>query len=170
MADELPGEPGDPEEMIRSMLPRVYRYFAYRLGEGMAAEDLAAETLERAWLGRERYRPDRGPWQDWVFGIARHLAADHFRRRDPAVETPQPGPAGIDRPTEDDSERRLEFARISLLLSRVSTRERELVALKFGAGLTNRAIARMMGLSESNVGTILHRLVSTLRRQWEEGA
>jgi RNA polymerase sigma-70 factor (ECF subfamily) len=169
VAEEPPGVPGDPEEMIRAVLPRVYRYFAYRLGEGMAAEDLAAETLERAWVGRQRYRPDRGPWEDWVFGIARHLAADHFRRHDAEVETSAPGPIGNDRPTEDDSERRLEFARVSLLLSRVPARERELVALKYGAGLTNRAIARVTGLSESNVGTILHRLVSALRRQWEEG-
>jgi RNA polymerase sigma-70 factor (ECF subfamily) len=168
VADELSASPDSPEEMIRSMLPRVYRYFAYRIGEGMAAEDLAAETLERAWVGRQRYRPDRGPWQDWVLGIARHLAADHFRRRDPEVQTSAPGPIVNDRPTEDDTERRLEFARVSLLLSRVPARERELVALKYGAGLTNRAIARMTGLSESNVGTILHRLVSRLRRAWEE--
>jgi RNA polymerase sigma-70 factor (ECF subfamily) len=168
VADELSALPDDAEEMALLMLPRVYRYFAYRIGEGMAAEDLTAETLERAWFGRQRYRPDRGPWQEWAFGIARHLAADHFRRRDREIESSSPGLAGNERPTEDDTERRLEFARLTHLLSRVPARERELVALKYGAGLTNRAIARMTGLSESNVGTILHRLVSRLRRQWEQ--
>ena len=46
-------------------------------------------------------------------------------------------------------------------------RDRELLALKYGAGMTNRAIARLTGLSESNVGTIVHRAVQALRRRGE---
>lgn len=45
-------------------------------------------------------------------------------------------------------------------------RERELIALKYGAGINNRLIAQLTGLSESNVGTILHRVVQTLRSRW----
>ncbi len=45
-------------------------------------------------------------------------------------------------------------------------RERELLAFKYGAELTNREIARVTKLSESNVGTILHRAVATLRSRW----
>jgi RNA polymerase sigma-70 factor, ECF subfamily len=51
-------------------------------------------------------------------------------------------------------------------MARLPERERELLALKFGAGATNRDIARVTGLSESNVGTILHRTVQALRSQW----
>ncbi|MBK8027516.1 MAG: sigma-70 family RNA polymerase sigma factor [Chloroflexi bacterium] len=47
-------------------------------------------------------------------------------------------------------------------------RERELIALKYGAELTNRAIAEVTGLSESNVGTTLHRIIQKLRQQWDE--
>ena len=47
--------------------------------------------------------------------------------------------------------------------------ERELVSLKYGAGVTNRAIAQLTGLSESNVGTILHRTIDALRARWDEG-
>ena len=55
------------------------------------------------------------------------------------------------------------------LLAALPDRERELVALKYGAGLTNRAIARLTGLTESNVGTILHRAIVALRADWKEG-
>jgi len=48
----------------------------------------------------------------------------------------------------------------------LSEREQELIALKYGAELDNRQIAKLTGLTESNVGTILHRAVLTLRRQW----
>ena len=47
-----------------------------------------------------------------------------------------------------------------------SCTERDLIALRYGAGLSNRAIAPLVGLSESNVGTILHRTVQTLRSRW----
>jgi len=54
----------------------------------------------------------------------------------------------------------------AVLLRTLSDRDRELIALKYGAEATNRAIAELTGLSESNVGTILHRVVQTLRRDW----
>ena len=53
-----------------------------------------------------------------------------------------------------------------MLLSRLPDRERELLALKYGAGITNRAIASTTGLTESNVGTILHRAILALRAEW----
>jgi RNA polymerase sigma-70 factor (ECF subfamily) len=56
--------------------------------------------------------------------------------------------------------------RLASLLATLPERDRELMALKYGAGMTNRAIARATGLSESNIGTILHRTVQTLRELW----
>jgi RNA polymerase sigma-70 factor (ECF subfamily) len=65
--------------------------------------------------------------------------------------------------------RRAELRRLRTLLAGLPPRERELIALKYGAGTTNRAIATLTGLSESNVGTILHRTVAALRDAWDEG-
>jgi RNA polymerase sigma-70 factor (ECF subfamily) len=64
--------------------------------------------------------------------------------------------------------RRSDEARLGALIARRSERERELLALKYGAELTNRDIARTTGLSESNVGTILHRAVEALRADWDK--
>ncbi len=58
------------------------------------------------------------------------------------------------------------FVRLTALVSVLPERERELLALKYGAGATNRAIADVTGLSESNVGTLLHRTVQKLRTEW----
>ena len=69
---------------------------------------------------------------------------------------------------QDVAQRQADFNRLSVLLSRLADRDRELVALKYGAGLTNRTIAGLTGLSESNVGVILHRAVQELRQQWEK--
>ena len=54
------------------------------------------------------------------------------------------------------------------LLLKLPKRERDLIALKYGAGLTNREIAQITRLSESNVGSILHRTVTNLRKKWDE--
>src|SRR5437773_1215774 len=67
---------------------------------------------------------------------------------------------------EDLAVRRSDLDRLGALLATLAGRDRELVALKYGVGLTNRAIAGITGLSESNVGTLLHRVVQDLRARW----
>ena len=67
---------------------------------------------------------------------------------------------------EDEHARASDRERLAALVERLPDRERELLALKYGVGMTNRAIAELTGLSESNVGTIVHRAVQTLRRDW----
>lgn len=61
---------------------------------------------------------------------------------------------------------RSNVARLTTLMAKLPERDRELIALKYGGGLTNRTIATLTGLSESNVGTILHRAVQALRADW----
>ncbi|MBN2388452.1 MAG: sigma-70 family RNA polymerase sigma factor [Anaerolineales bacterium] len=157
----------DWEAIYLQELPRVYNYFRYRVGAGPQAEDLTAATFEKAWRNRQRYRRDLAAFSTWLFTIARRVAGDHYRRR--RVEVPleavttDPGEESL----EGLVQRKADFARLQALLARLPIRERELVALHYGAGLTNRAIARLSGLSESNVGTILHRVAQHLRSTWE---
>ena len=68
---------------------------------------------------------------------------------------------------EETAQRHADIAVLAKLLAQLAERERELVALKYGADLTNRTIASISGLSESNVSTILHRVMQQLREQWE---
>jgi len=157
----------DFETVYQTELPRIYNFFRYRLGDDQVAEDLTAETFERAWKHRERYREDLASFSTWLFIIARRIAADHLRKRRPTVPLEEAAKLPYDQTLEEESQERAEFAQLSALLARLAERERELVALKYGAGLTNRAIARISGLSESNVSTILHRLTRQLRAQLE---
>lgn len=156
----------DWEALYAEHMPRIYNYFRYRVGDGPEAEDLTAETFLRAWRARHRYRRDLGGFTTWLFGIARNLAVDHYRRRRPqAPLAAAEGLAGGPTP-EEIAVQRSEFERLGALLALLPEREREIVALRYGSGLTNRAIARLTGLSETNVGTILHRTVARLRAAW----
>ncbi len=149
-------------------LPQVYNFFRYRIGNSADAEDLTSTTFEKAWGARGRYRRDLASFRTWLFAIARNVAIDYLRRaRQHGPLEEAEGLAGTGGP-EDDAALRSDCERLLRLLVPLPERERELLSLKYGAGLTNRAIARVMGLSESNVGTILNRTIADLRVRWDE--
>jgi RNA polymerase sigma-70 factor (ECF subfamily) len=156
----------DWEAVFSEQLPRVYNFLRYRLGNETLAEDLTSRTFEKAWRGRDRYRRDLAKFSTWLLRIARNVAVDHRRtaHEHAPLETAAEQPA--EGTPEEDAVIRSNFARLSMLIGRLPERDRELLALKYGAGATNRAIAEVTGLSESNVGTILHRAVQTLRAEW----
>jgi RNA polymerase sigma-70 factor (ECF subfamily) len=160
----------DFEELYCAELPRIYNYFRYRVGDGQVAEDLTSKTFEKAWRNRDRYKRDLAAFSTWLFTIARRVAQDHYRNRHDEVPLEAVTKQLSDEPLEDMIEQQADFAQLSVLLTRLADRERELVALKYGAGLTNRAIARLSGLSESNVGVILHRALKILRSEWEQSS
>jgi RNA polymerase sigma-70 factor, ECF subfamily len=164
---ETPATEADFEALYRAELPRVYNFFRYRVGDGPLAEDLTSETFEKAWRQRARYRRDLAAFSTWLFTIARRVAVDHYRRDHQEVAFEAISNIPIPMNMEDLAQKRDDFTRLSFLLARLADRDRELVALKYGAGLTNRAIAGLSGLSESNVGVILHRALETLRKEWE---
>ena len=157
----------DFAQLYRAELPRLYNFFRYRVGDEQLAEDLTSETFEKAWRHRHRYRKDLAAFSTWLFTIARRTAIDHFRRHNPQASLESVNHLSAEQTTEEMVQEQFDLARLFALLAQCSDRERELVALKYGAGLTNRTIAGHTGLSESNVGTILHRLVKRLRAEWE---
>ncbi len=163
-AEEAPSE-GEVafERLYRSSRDDVYAYAAGLLRDSSAAEEVTATAFERAYRKRHRFDPRRGEPRAWLFGIARNAALDELRRRGRHAElTADPLDAAGPRPLDGvaDSERRLA---LEAALAQLGGAERELVALKFFAGLGNGEIAAVLGTSESNVGTRLHRTMTRLR-------
>jgi RNA polymerase sigma-70 factor (ECF subfamily) len=156
----------DWDAVYAEQLPRVYNFFRYRLANDAVAEDLTARTFEKAWAARARYRRDLASFSTWLLSIARNVATDHLRAQ--RAHLPLDAADGV--PTlgtpHDEVAKESDLTRLGALMRQLSPREQELVSLKYGAEATNRAIAELTGLSESNVGTILHRVVQTLRRNW----
>jgi RNA polymerase sigma factor (sigma-70 family) len=68
----------------------------------------------------------------------------------------------------DQAEQALRREMVRAALGRLSAADRDLVALKFAGGLSNGEIARVLGVSESNAGTRLHRAVMKLRKACHE--
>jgi RNA polymerase sigma factor (sigma-70 family) len=149
--------------LYRSSRDDVYAYVAGMLRDEAAAEEVTAAAFERAYRKRSRYDRSRGEPRAWLFGIARNATLDELRRRGRQAElTAEPEDLDGARPHEsaEEAERRLALA---AGLATLTGSERELIALKFFAGLSNREIAAVLDLSESNAGTKLHRAVTKLR-------
>jgi RNA polymerase sigma factor (sigma-70 family) len=151
------------ERLYRSSRDDVYAYAAGILRDRAAAEEVTAAAFERAYRKRDRFDSARGEPRAWLFGIARNAALDELRRRgrqaelavEPADAAAQAAPEAV-----EQSERRLA---LSAALETLAAAERELIALKFFAGLDNAEIATVLEISESNAGTRLHRAIAKLR-------
>jgi len=166
---QSPAREEDWDALYAEQLPRVYNYFRFRVGDGAVAEDLTSATFEKAWRARARFRRDLAGFSTWLLAIARNVAIDHYRARRAHAPLEAAGHVAGGADPADLEERHADWRRLGLLLERLPERDRDLIALKFGAGWTNRAIARAAHLSESNVGTLLHRAIAALRADWEEG-
>ena len=147
--------------------PRVYTYVRYRILDRATADDLTAQIFERVLGGIPSYRPERAPFGAWLFAIARNTVNDYLRalrrRRWLSFERLAEHPSS-DPPPEVVVARRAIRRKLLEAVAHLNERDRDLIALKFSAGLNNRRIAEMMGMSESNVGVSLYRAMQKLRQ------
>ncbi len=156
------------EALYRSSRDDVFAYVCGLLRDRSAAEDVTAQAFERAYRRRATFNPKRGTHRAWLFGIARNAALDELRRRSRQTELVVE-PEDASAITGDESaEAAMRRTVIRTAMEQLSARERELVALKFFAGLQNTEIARVIGTSESNAGTRIHRVLEKLRRACDE--
>jgi len=154
----------DFEALYRGSRDDVFAYVATLLRDRSAAEDVTAAAFERAYRKRDGYRPSRGSRRAWLFGIARNAALDELRRRNrSAAMTADPEDLDTALP-DDEAEKAVRRAALRTALAGLAPREREIVALKFHAGLDNAELAAVLGVSPSNAGTLLHRAVTALRK------
>ena len=151
-----------PLENHEPLIRRVYAYVAYRVGDGPDAEDITSDAFERAFRYRDRFDRRRGDAASWLIGIARRCISDQYADRPVPVEhvpeEPAPGELAA------DSAARLDLRRAVALLG---DRDRELIALRYGADLTARQIGELLELKTNAVEVALHRALQTLRERLE---
>ncbi|MCE5209790.1 MAG: sigma-70 family RNA polymerase sigma factor [Chloroflexi bacterium] len=162
----------DWDSVYTSELPRIYNFFLYKVGDRECAQDLTATTFERAWKLRFRYQTKIASQPTWLFGIARNVLKEYLRKNKVNGQRQEPifwsenVPSSID--IEKSIQQQQEKDYLLKILLVLPEHEQELIALKYGAGLTNREIAKITRLSESNVGSILHRTVKELRNRLDD--
>jgi RNA polymerase sigma factor (sigma-70 family) len=159
----LPGA-RDPLRDPGALIPRVYAYVAYRLGDGPDAEDVTSDVFERALRYRGSYDPDRGSPLAWLLGIARRSIEDARSGRRLVLLAADPPEVRAPGELEGDAVRRLTVA---AAVGRLDEHDRELVALRYGADLTAREIGELLDMSTNAVEVALHRALARLRPMLE---
>ncbi|MBI5211056.1 MAG: sigma-70 family RNA polymerase sigma factor [Elusimicrobia bacterium] len=158
---------GDFEAFYAEWFDRVYNYARHRTGSATRADEIASDVFTRALAGWSRLDPNKGDARSWLFSIAFRAIADHYRAEKrrrwfslgllfgSKEERDQQAPEPKQEP---------EVERLMAALGELSDQHREVVSLKFFSGMTNRAIAKLTGLTESNVGIILFRSIRRMRK------
>jgi len=152
----------DPLENPAPLIRLVGAYVAYRIGEGVEAEDVTSEVFERALRYRSTYDAARGEPIAWLIGIARRCIDDALKARQAIISEPPEIADSTD--VEEETVRRLALARE---LQRLAVGDRELLALRYGADLTAHQIGELLGIKKNAVEVALHRALARLRVRLE---
>jgi len=154
------------ERLFEEHAERLFSFLAYHTGNRTLAEDLLSETFERVLRSHHRFDPRRGSERRWLYTIALNLLRDNARRRTHEERALQHAGAGVSQSEADPEfgavERRDELQRALALLSED---EREALALRFGADLKLRDVARVLGEGESAVEGRIYRALGKLREE-----
>src|SRR5439155_20890467 len=130
----------------------------------MDAEDLTSEVFVRAARGWGRYDERRGSVGAWLLGIARHVVTDWWRRHGREVPSEHLEPVAGSAPSPEEAViEREPIEELRSHLGELTDKEREAVALRFGAGLKAAEAGALLEVSETAVRMLVYRSVSKLR-------
>jgi len=152
-------------------IAQIYAYMCYRADSLADAEDLTADTYEKVMRKWNFLRRDDWERKAWMFRVARNLVVDYHRKR---VKRCLVSLDSLEELTSDENEPEDrvihwdEAKRIREYLALVPELEREVAALRFSTELSYREIAHVLGLTETNVGTLLNRTIKRLRGFYEQ--
>jgi RNA polymerase sigma-70 factor (ECF subfamily) len=152
--------------------PRLYSYVACRIGTQEETEDIVALVFEQILKKFHTYDPRRGNLDTWIFTIARNAIIDRRRYKKRHREQ------GLDDHLELEADFSLseyflkqeEINQLRTYLKRLSEKERELLILRYGAGLPHRRIGEIMNMNEGSVAVSLGRILRKLQKFFEKDA
>jgi len=165
LARRAAGDPDAFTDLYRRYLPGIYRYHLARTGHVQEAEDLTAQTFLTALESIRSFR-GQGSFSSWLFGIASHKLADHYRRS--RIELPLEEAEHLHSPVplpEEAALQHLELARVARVLRLISPERAEALVLCLFGGLSLAEAARVVGKSEAAVKMLVHRGVCDLQER-----
>lgn len=159
------------ERLFEAHAEPLFAFLVYRTGDRQLAEDLLADTFERALRSRARFDPRRGSEKNWVYAIAVNLVRDQARRQRVEISALERVGAHETRQVDDGALAAVEDRDLlERVLTKLSDEEREAIALRFGSDLTVREVARVLGDKEGAVEKRISRGLEKLRHELQSQA
>ena len=153
------------ERLYDAYAQGLFAFLVYRTADRALAEDLVADTFERALRARRRFDRRRGGEKAWLYTIALNLLRDHIRRQGAEARAVQRAavPAGSAEETAAAMARIEDRDSLREALAQLAPEEREAVALRFGADLTVPEMADVLGISLTTAEGRVYRALRKLR-------
>ncbi|MEA2386251.1 MAG: hypothetical protein QOJ22_425 [Thermoleophilaceae bacterium] len=157
-------QPDDFERLYEEHAQALFGFLAYRTGDRSLAEDILADTFERALRARARFDRRKASEKTWLYTIALNLLRDHARRKTSETRALERIPHEAAAPPDRLAgvEHRDEVQRALAILS---DEEREALALRFGADLTVPEMAKLLGEPLPRVEGRVYRSLRKLREE-----
>jgi RNA polymerase sigma-70 factor (ECF subfamily) len=150
---------------------RVYWYLRTRTVSTDDAADLLQQVFLQALDRIDQYRPQRGPFVAWLFGIARHAAGNHNRRRRSTVSwdlVPELLRPISDDDPESEAVHKESLTRLSDVFASLDRDKRELLVLRYVVGLSFAEIGPIIGKNEAATRQQVSRLLRSLKEHYRE--
>jgi RNA polymerase sigma-70 factor, ECF subfamily len=151
------------ERLYSEHAQTLYGFLSYRTGDRVLAEDLLADTFERALRARRRFDPRKASEKTWLYTIALNCLRDHARRRAAEGRAVERVAATSSQGASIDYEEIADRDLVNRSLGVLSEQEREAIALRFGAELTVPEIAKLTGEPLTTVEGRVYRALRKLR-------
>lgn len=152
-------------ELYDRYFEQIYRYVQFRVGLREEAEDLAEAVFLRTWEAIARSNSTVDNFQGWLFRSAHNAIIDHYRTRKNMVSLDQV--AQLTDPTpvpESVVQQRLDGDKLNKALAKLPADLQQLIACRFGAGLSHAETAAVMGLKEGHLRVMQFRALKQLRK------
>lgn len=166
MVEAARHDPAAFAALYQRYFARIYRYLRIRLRSEEDAADLTQQVFLKALDALPRYQSRSAPFAAWLFTIARRTLADRFRRRPVTLPLEAAGDLLSDHEMEATLLQRESIEQLSALLGGLTPDARDLLALRFAAGLTTPDIAAILGKRPEAVRKSLSRLLQSLKEQY----
>ncbi len=161
------------ERLYEEHAQGLFAFLRYRTGNTAVAEELLADTCERALRARRPFDPRKGSAKTWLYAIALNCLNDHARKRageGRALERVAAGPGPqsteweeMDELAEGEFEGVADRDLLNRSLATLSGKEREAISLRFGAELTIPEIAKLTGVPLTTIESRVYRALEKLR-------
>ena len=153
-------------ELYDHYAPRIYAYIYRRVGSIQLAEDLTGDVFVRVVQAIRSQRPWHTSPRAWLYRIAHNVVVDHYRRQpaEPLVPLDKAPQASTESGPAEAAEQTLSRDQLRAALGLLTQEQQEVLALRFGQGLTARKTAKVLQKTTGAVEALQHRALATLRR------
>ena len=146
---------------------KILRYVSFKTGNSNESEDIAEDVFLKMLESIGSFRWQGHPFSSWLFRIAHNLVVDHFRKRGRRKQVPLDDVSGLVGATSQDIDGRLDtkvtLFKVQDAMSELTALQREVISLRFAAGLSIMETAQAMGKKENAIKALQHAAIKKLR-------